>query len=83
MMEILLSNKPCRLLQAISRQNGKQSITDLGKSIYATYKSRWEVVDKLEKSGLIYTVKFGREVIPSLTDEGEKVMGYITYILNI
>ena len=82
-MEILLNNKPCKLLQAISRQDGKQSITDLGKSIYATYKSRWEVVSKLEGSGLIYTVKFGREVIPNLTDEGEKVLGYINYILSI
>ena len=82
-MEILLNNKPCKLLHAISRQNGKQSITDLGRNIYATYKSRWEIVSKLEGSGLIYTIKFGREVIPSLTDEGKKVLGYIDYILSI
>lgn len=82
-MDLLLANKPCKLLQAISRQNGKKSITDVGKDIYATYKSRWEVVNGLETNGLIYTEKFGREVIPFLTKEGEKVLVYINYILAI
>ncbi len=82
-MDLLLANKPCKLLQAVSRQNGKKSITDIGKDIYATYKSRWEVIDKLEQSKLIYTEKFGREVIPFLTKEGTKVLTYINYILAI
>lgn len=82
-MKLLLSDKPCRLLNAVARQDGKQSITDVGKSAYATYKSRWEVITELESCGLIHTEKFSREVIPYLTPEGEKVLNYINYILAI
>jgi len=82
-MKILLNDKPCRLLSAVSRQTGKQSINDIGKPVYATYKSRWEVISELEKKGLIYTIKFGREVIPNLTPKGKKVLEYINYILAI
>ena len=82
-MKLLLNDKPTRLLQVVSRQTGKLSINDIGKPVYATYKSRWEVLSKLESSGLIYTIKFGREVVPYLTDEGKKVLGYINYILAI
>lgn len=82
-MKLLLADKPCRLLHAVSRQNGKQSITDIGKTVYATYKSRWEVISELEDRGLVYTEKYGREVIPYLTPVGEKVLGYINYILSL
>lgn len=82
-MKLLLNDKPCRLLNAVSRQNGKLSINDLGKPVYATYKSRWEVISELEKKGLVYTVKFGREVIPNLTPNGKRVLEYINYILSI
>ena len=82
-MKLLLNEKPAKLMQAISRQNGKFSINDVGKPVYATYKSRWEVLSKLEQSGLVYTIKLGREVIPYLTEEGMKILGYINYILSI
>ena len=82
-MDLLLSSKPCKLLQALSRQNGKKSITDIGKNIYATYKSRWEIINIFEEKELIYTEKFGREVIPFLTKKGEKVIKYISYIMAI
>jgi len=82
-MRILLNDKPVGLLQAISKQNGKLSINDVGKTVYATYKSRWEVTNELEKNGLVYTLKFGREVIPYLTPTGKKVLGYVNYILSI
>lgn len=82
-MKLLLNDKPCRLLQVVSKQNGKQSINDIGKPVYATYKSRWEVVSELEAKGLIYTEKFGREVVPYLTPKGVKVLGYINYILSL
>ena len=82
-MKLLLNDKPTRLLQSVARQTGKLSINDIGKLVYATYKSRWEVLSQLEASGLIYTTKFGREVIPYLTEDGKKVLGYINYILAI
>lgn len=82
-MKLLLSDKPCRFIKSISKQNGRQSITDIGRGIYATYKSRWEVITKLEDSGLVYTEKYGREVIPYLTKDGQKVLSYINYILAI
>ena len=82
-MKNLLNDKPARLLQAISRQNGKLSINDIGKGVYATYKSRWEIVSEFEQKGLIYTVKFGREVIPNLTPIGKKVLVSVNYILSI
>jgi len=82
-MKLLLNDKPCRLLQSVAKQTGKQSINDIGKTVYATYKSRWEVISELEKNGLIYTVKFGREVVPNLTPNGKKVLDYINYILSI
>jgi len=82
-MKLLLNDKPCRLLNAVSKQTGKQGINDIGKPVYATYKSRWEVIGELQKKGLVYTVKFGREVIPNLTPNGKKVLGYINYILSI
>ena len=47
------------------------------------YWEKEEVLSKLESSGLIYTIKFGREVVPYLTDEGKKVLGYINYILAL
>lgn len=82
-MKNLLNDKPARLLQAISRQNGKLSINDIGKGVYATYKSRWEIISEFEQKGLIYTVKYGREVIPNLTPDGKKVLTYVNYILSI
>jgi predicted transcriptional regulator len=82
-MDLLLANKPCKLLQAISRQTGKKGITEIGKDIYATYKSRWEVINGLEASGLIYTEKMGREVVPYLTATGKVVLEYVNYILKI
>lgn len=82
-MRLLLSDKPCRLLNSISKQNGKQSINEIGKRAYATYKSRWEVISKLEAKGLVYTEKYGREVIPYLTKDGKKVLSYINYILAL
>ena len=82
-MKLLLKDKPARLIQAISRQDGKTSINDIGKGVYATYKSKWETISELENSGLIYTIKFGREVIPYLTDDGKKVLEYINFILAI
>ena len=82
-MKLLLKDKPCRLLQAVSRQTGKQGINEIGKSAYATYKSRWDVIAELEDGGLIYIEKFGREVVPFLTPKGEKVLSYINYILSI
>jgi len=82
-MKLLLNDKPTRLLQSVSRQTGKLSINDVGKSVYATYKSRWEVLSELEENGLVYTIKFGREVVPYLTEEGKKVLIYVNYILSI
>ncbi len=82
-MKLLLTDKPCRLLHAVSKQNGKQSINDIGKTVYATYKSRWEVISELENSGLVYTEKYGREVVPYLTENGKKVLTYINYILSL
>lgn len=82
-MKLLLSDKPCRLLNSISKQTGKQSITEIGKGAYATYKSRWEVITELETNGLVYTEKYGREVVPYLTIKGKKVLSYINYILAI
>lgn len=82
-MRILLNDKPCRLLQSVAKQTGKQGINDIGKPVYATYKSRWEVMSELEVKGLVYTEKFGREVVPYLTERGQKVLRYINYILSL
>jgi predicted transcriptional regulator len=82
-MNVLLADKPCRLLNVVSKQNGKQSINDVGKTVYATYKSRWEVISELESKGLVYTEKYGREVVPYLTTKGKKVLGYVNYILAL
>lgn len=82
-MKLLTTDKPCRLLQAISMQNGKKSISEIGKNVYATYKSRWEVVSEFELKGLVYTEKFGREVVPYLTPLGKAVLEKINYILAI
>ena len=82
-MKLLLKDKPCRLLQAVSRQTGKQGINEMGKSVYATYKSRWEVISELEKKEIVYLEKFGREVIPFLTPKGEKVLNYVNYIMTL
>lgn len=71
------------LLHAISSQNGKKGINEIGKSSYATYKSRWQIANELEKHGLVFFEKFNREVIAYLTPEGEKVLKYIQYIIGI
>lgn len=82
-MKLLLKDKPCRLLQSISKQTGKQGINEIGKSSYATYKSRWDIITELEGLGIVYLEKFGREVIPFLTPRGEKVLTYVNYILSL
>ena len=70
-------------MQAVAKQDGKKSINDVGKVVYATYKSRWEVMYELEKMGLVWVEKIGREVKPYLTPEGEKVLGYINHIMSL
>ncbi|MFW9853344.1 MAG: hypothetical protein ACFFDS_10385 [Candidatus Thorarchaeota archaeon] len=82
-MKLLLNNKPCRLLLAIAKQDGRQGITSIGKPAYATYKSRWEVISELQERGLVYTENMGREIIPYLTKKGELVLSYINYILSL
>jgi len=82
-MKLLLKDKPCRLLQAVSKQTGKKGINEIGKSVYATYKSRWEIINELEQKDIVYLEKFGREVVPFLTPKGEKVLMYINYITSL
>ena len=82
-MNILLNNKPCMLLHAIAKQTGRQGINEIGKNVYATYKSKWEVINELECLGLVFFEKFGREVVAYLTPEGEKCLRYINYIMSL
>lgn len=81
-MNILLNRRACMLLRSVAKQNGKLSINDMGKNAYATYKSRWEVINELESSGLVFLEKFGKEVIAYLTPDGVKVLKYINYIIS-
>lgn len=82
-MNILLNSRSCMLLQSISKQTGSQGINEIGRNAYATYKSKWEVVNELEGLGLVFFEKFGREVIAYLTPEGEKVLKYVSYITSL
>ena len=82
-MKLLLHSKSCMLLHAISKQRGEQGINEIGKDSYATYKSRWEVANELESKGLVFFEKLGREVIAFITPEGEKILGWINYILAL
>jgi predicted transcriptional regulator len=82
-MNLLLNDKPCRLLIAVSKQTNNQGINEIGKNVYATYKSRWEVIAELEKIGLIYIEKFGREAKPFLTPKGKKALEYVSKIISI
>jgi predicted transcriptional regulator len=82
-MNILLNDKPCRLLLAVSKQTNNQGINEIGKGVYATYKSRWDVITELEKLGLVYIEKFGREAKPFLTPKGKQVLLNINQIISI
>jgi predicted transcriptional regulator len=82
-MNILLNDKPCKLLLAVSKQNNSKGINEIGKQVYATYKSRWEVITELERLGFVYIEKFGREAKPFLTPKGKEILGYINKISSI
>ena len=82
-MNLLLNEKPCKILLAISKQNGKQGINTIGKEVYATYKSRYQTMVDLESVGFIKFERLGREVITWLTPNGEKAVNYIKKIMEL
>lgn len=73
-MNILLNEKPVKFLIAISKQNGHKSINELGKGIYNTYKSKYELYEKFNKMGILEVDESNKEVLLYLNEKGLKMM---------
>ncbi len=72
-----LSDKQIEFLCLIAR-NTKKSVSDLGRTIYATYKSCYDVAYLFQKEGLIELEYYKNSLIPKITLKGQKkVEGYI------
>ena len=82
-MNILLNERPVKFLLAISKQDGTKSINDLGKDIYNTYKSRYELYEKFREYGIIEINDNQREVIISLNEKGKRLLTHITEIMTL
>ncbi len=82
-MNVLLNSRPCQILLAVAKQTGSQGINTLGKTIYATYKSRYETLVTLEAVGFVRFEKLGREVIVWLTPSGERAMKHVTGLMSL
>jgi predicted transcriptional regulator len=66
-----LSEKQAEFLCLISRDK-KKSVSELGRTIYATYKSCYDVIYLFQKEGLIELSYNKNSLIPKITLKGEK-----------
>lgn len=82
-MNFLLNERPAKYLLAIARQDGTKSINELGKGIYNTYKSRYELYLKFKEMGIIDINEDQREVIITLNDRGKKVLSLVNQLMSI
>lgn len=80
-MNLLLNEKPVRMLQALTKQNGKKGINQLGKSCYSTYKSKYLAICEFEKLGYLKLDRIGREVIAYLTPKGEEAVNHLSFFI--
>lgn len=80
-MNLLLNEKPVRMLQAITKQNGKKGINKLGKGCYSTYKSKYLAIVEFEKLGYVSLERCGREVIAYLTKKGEEAISHLNFFI--
>lgn len=72
MMEYFLNRKPAETLVLIHLSEQEVFNSKISREIETTYSHTVEIVQTLEREGLIRTEKKGRKKISELTEKGEK-----------
>lgn len=70
--EYFLNRKPAETLVLINNCDQEIFNSKISRSIDTTYSHTVEIVQTLEKEGLIRTEKVGRKKVSKLTEEGEE-----------
>lgn len=81
-MNILLNERPVKYLIAISKQDGTKSINEIGKEVYNTYKSRYELYIKFKEMGILDIDEDQREILISLNDKGKKFLNLVVQLMS-
>jgi len=81
MINLLINEKPAKLLLALAKQTGNKGINEIGKGCYSTYKSKYLTILELEKLGYASLYRVGREVIAKLTPKGEEAVKHIYFFM--
>jgi len=78
-MNLLLNEKPCKLLRTVGRKGSTVSINEIGKDCYTTYKSRYKVILQLHELGYVSLERPGREVVVSITRKGLEAIKHLSF----